>query len=212
MNSNQVAIGVWPHAATSQALLDAMDGIAYLVDAEGRIAAYGRPRWDDFAGHNDGPSLCDARSLLGRPLFDFVAGEDVRAAYRRWMDDLAAGKRDRVTFAFRCDSPDQRRELRLTIHPVRLSVGSVGYLFQSQPISETVRPPMALFDSAGRRADQSLPVVKICSFCADVWQTGSQDAGDWVSAEDYYRQGGTSKVRVSHGICPDCHVRRLVAV
>jgi hypothetical protein len=94
--------------------------------------------------------------------------------------------------------------------------GVVGILCQSLTISETLRPPMNLFDLAAMmRAHAQLmakPMITLCSYCADVaWPPGAADAArTWISAEDYYRRGGTEDVVVSHGVCPDCDERLTV--
>lgn len=77
-------------------------------------------------------------------------------------------------------------------------------LFQSQVVDETLRPPIDLFDPTKlmqlMNANGKLPIITMCSICQRV-QTNEPV---WVEAEEYYQQGGTSKVRVSHGLCPDC--------
>ena len=73
-------------------LLDAMDGIAYAVDAENRIVAVGRRRWDRFAVENGAPEL-RADSIIGRNLFEFVSGPELRQAYRDLADQNRLDRR-----------------------------------------------------------------------------------------------------------------------
>src|SRR4051812_30304 len=118
-------------------LLDAVDGIAYAVDAEHRIVAVGRRRWDRFATENGAPEL-RADRVIGRNLFEFVSGADVKQAYR----DLAArvvASGEPVVVNTRCDSTGVARELRLSIAPLRFGDKRPGLLFQAQIVSETAR-------------------------------------------------------------------------
>jgi hypothetical protein len=66
-------------------ILDAVDGIAYAVDAENRIVAVGRRRWDRFAVENGAPEL-RAEKIIGRNLFEFVSGSEVRQIYSDLAD------------------------------------------------------------------------------------------------------------------------------
>ena len=192
-------------------LLDAVDSIAYAVDADHRIVAVGRRRWDRFAIENGAPEL-SADHVIGRNLFEFVSGSDVKQAYR----DLAArvvASGEPVVVNTRCDSPGVARELRLSVAPLPLADRQKGLLFQAQIVSETARPYLDIFDFKALlealllRGD--LPIVMMCSFCQQVRRPGADDQEDWVTAEEYYRLGGTSRVRISHGLCADCDAVRF---
>jgi hypothetical protein len=109
-----------------------------------------------------------------------------------------------------CDSPELVRELRLSIAPIWMPDGTdAAFLFQSQTISEALRPPIDIFDFARLAtvlgANANHPIITICSFCQRIHPMGTEDESPWVSAEDYYRGGGTSAVRLSHGLCADCY-------
>jgi hypothetical protein len=99
----------------------------------------------------------------------------------------------------------------ITVTPIYAGDTIEGVLWQSLTIGETIRPRLDLFDFAQQRrlaADglKSWPILGMCSYCQDVrFPAGSCDAdGAWISAEDYYHRGGDSRVRISHGLCPDC--------
>jgi hypothetical protein len=190
-------------------VLDALDGIAYAIDADERIVGVGRRRWNNFATENGAPQL-SAESVVSRNLFEFISGEDVREAYRLCTVKSSA-TREPVIVLSRCDSPSVARELRMTIAPLQLTSTVTGFLFHSQTISETVRPPLDIFDfktlKAAFQAEAELPIVTVCSFCQRVCSSRSNDDREWITAEQYYRSGGDSRVRVSHGLCADCHQR-----
>ena len=116
-------------------LLDAMDGIAYAVDAEYRIVAVGRRQWERFAVESGAPEL-RADKIIGRNLFEFMTGPELRQAYRDLADRIASTGEPAV-IAARCDSPGIARELRLSIAPLCLGDKGPGLLFQAQIVSET---------------------------------------------------------------------------
>lgn len=197
-----------------QALLDGMEGIAYVVDRDGMLLACGRNNWSSFARDNGGDAIVDTRSVIGRSILDFIAGEDVVAAYRGYMDRLIDRSIDAVVFSFRCDAPDVRRELWMTIHPIESDGRVAALLFQSIPLDEMPRPPISLFDHEALRTmiddRRSRPIVKLCAYCAEVAKSDGRSAEVWLSAEAYYRDGGEADVRLSHGICPSCHERHVL--
>lgn len=192
-------------------LLEALDGVAYVVGLDGRIRACGSGNWERFAIANDGDTL-DPKSLIGLDLLSIVQGDDVRGTYRAFHEALAAGRRARVGFAFRCDSPEMRRDLWMSISPIRSEGSVVALLYQSIVQAESTRPRMPLFDFAAHSgAGTDIPMILLCSWCQKVrWppgRTATDRDAEWIEAEDYYRRGGTSDVLISHGMCPACFVR-----
>jgi len=199
--------------------IDAVDGIAYAVDAEYRIIAVGRRRWERFAVENSAPEL-RADKIIGRNLFEFMTGPELEKTYRDLADRIFSTG-EPVVIAARCDSPGVARELRLAIAPLRLGDNGTALLFQAQIISETGRPHVAVFDFkallSALKQEADLPVVTMCSYCEQLRRPGSDprsgpgsgDEEDWITAETYYRLGGSSRVRISHGICDDCDATRF---
>lgn len=192
--------------AVRQGLLNALDGICYVADADGQILEIGEPAWSkslqrlNAAGHS-------AASFIGRNLFDIMKGAEVRATYRAIHSAVLRETRPHVSFELRCDSPDVRRVLRMSISALREAGSAPAVLYQSQVLSAVSRPWMSLFDAArivdNVRQDAGLSIVRVCSFCQRV-APQTQNAQEWLPAEDYYRLGGPAEVRVSHGVCPRC--------
>jgi hypothetical protein len=193
--------------------LDAMAGVSYVVAPNGRILRVGK-EWDRFAGNNDSP-LVTSNHVVGRDLFSMIDGESVRDAYRLMHERIIAGSRDVICFTFRCDAPEAKRTMRMAITALRSGKELAALLYQSQLVSEIDRPPLGLF-SASRlyhdgyeRPEPSgppLPQVSICSFChAAAWPLNApRDDREWIAPEVYYARGGSSEIRLSHGICPEC--------
>jgi hypothetical protein len=192
-----------------QPLLDAMDGVSYLVDAHGTILAAGQQGWQRFAEETDSRDLTVA-SVVGKSLFGCLDGGPVRKMYSDMHASVCSGRQSRIAFCYRCDGPSTKREMHMSISGVRDSGASLA-LFQSQVLAEGQRPRMGLF-AYGRQAPASglirTPAL-VCSYChAVAWPPGAnEDICSWIEAEDYYRRGGPEDVMVSHGICPACFDR-----
>jgi hypothetical protein len=133
-----------------------------------------------------------------------ISGDYVRASYRRLHEVAAHGQR-RIAFAFRCDTPDVERRMKMAIGPLRVAGRVVGVLYQATILSERARPPLRFLELRDAldlyAADQS-PIITCCSFCAKIER--GDVSSEWVSPEFYYQTGGSSAVRVSHGVCPNC--------
>lgn len=200
-------------------LLDAIDGVAYVVDVDGVIRTIGATNWQAFARENDVPALEAVDALIGKSLFDFIAGETVRDTYRFFLRELLDGMMDRLTLENRCDAPGLLRLMHMSITPMRNDGEISGFLFQNVLVESFTRPPMAIFAFANQSPDSSAtddrPVVGMCSFCQRIASLpgsdprGAPDANGWEDAEAYYRKGGTSDVRISHAVCDECASRHL---
>lgn len=192
---------------TAQQLLDGMPGPVYVVDGDGRFLLVGRRNWGrQVAG---APGQVDPATLVGRNLFDFICGDDVQDLYRAILRRLRADPSQAYALPYRCDAPGMMREFRLTVSAVD-GEDCPGFLFASQPVQQLQRPPIPLFDYQAHvalLADPSVPVLTICSLCHRVKANPGeeQDPGNWIDPEQYYRDGGSSRVSLSHGLCPDCY-------
>ena len=148
-----------------QPLLDAMDGVSYLVDAHGTILAAGQQGWQRFAEETDSRDLTVA-SVVGKSLFGCLDGGPVRKMYSDMHASVCSGRQSRIAFCYRCDGPSTKREMHMSISGVRDSGASLA-LFQSQVLAEGQRPRMGLF-AYGRQAPASglirTPAL-VCSYC-----------------------------------------------
>jgi hypothetical protein len=191
----------------TQPFLDALDGVSYLVDAEGRLLAMGQPGWDAFAQRN-GAGHIGAQALAGHNLFDAIIGEEVRDSYRNAHRSVLTGERSHIAFEFRCDAPEVKRTMRMAITVLRRPATPAALLYQSQTLSVVSRPWVSLFEPeriAQQLSQESgLPIVRICSLCQRVASPAPPASSFWVEADEYYRMGGPADVRTSHGLCPEC--------
>ena len=197
---------------TESELLECLDGIAYVVDTGARIVAYGQRHWDAFAQVSGARELLKPENVIGLDLREVIQGGAVRAVYLDLIAELAAGRREGFAFSVHCDAPEVERKMRIAMTPVTSRGRTTGVLFQSIYLHSAMRPPLDIFafrePSAVFAHERSLPIVTVCSFCQKVkWGDGPTAVPVWMSAADYYRRGGNSDVRVSHGICDPCMTR-----
>ncbi|WP_029030535.1 hypothetical protein [Salinarimonas rosea] len=195
-----------PAILAADGILSALEGVAFATDDDGTIVAVGGRNWDSALARNGGGAEYGSRAVIGRNMFEVIQGDDVARRYRDWMRALRH-ERDDVAFTFRCDAPHERRELRMAITKVERDGRHAGFLFHSTALSSARRPPIDLFDVeaqlAARRAALEKPHVTLCSFCHAV-HDGVREIGSWLTPEAYYAAGGSSDVRISHGVCPSC--------
>ncbi|MEN3974277.1 hypothetical protein [Emcibacter sp. SYSU 3D8] len=192
------------------ALLNAMDGVAYLTAPDGTILAVGERNWSDFASANGAPQLSTAAAVVGSNLFKQTAGVEVRQVQEHLHREVASGRRVTVTYTYRCDSPGAERLMRMSVTPVMQGGKAGAILYQSVVLKEAPRPPMSLFASRGEgpEAGRDPEIVRLCSYCHDVaWPAEPGSDVEWIEPDEYYRRGGSPDVMISHGICPDCFDR-----
>lgn len=186
---------------TIQAWLNALDGIAYVVDGRWAVLAVGQPHWMESALAGQAPALARGEILIGHSLMDYIHGTKVRAKWTEALEQLALRRQTSIAVPYRCDSPGNARRMHMSLTRLDLPDGVERYLFQSILLEEFTRPPMDIFAPEAMGNDPSLPMVAVCSFCGAVRQS---EEGVWSAPETYYAKGGTSRVRVSHSVCPAC--------
>lgn len=169
---------------------DAEQPLAYSIDADDRVVDVSAA-WDAFASSHGGGHLHSA-DIVGQPLW-LLAPESAP-----FYEPLVARVRERgqsVAFPFRCDTPDRRRLLRMTIGP-----GDDGLVHFTTIVLEVQRRPAIRLDTAANRPGG--PILTMCSWCKRV----GSDAG-WVEIEDAVSQfalAGGAYPAVTHGICAEC--------
>jgi len=146
----------------------------------------------------------EAGTSLGRSLWDYVAGHEMkklqRLLIRRVRDEVGD-----VELPFRCDGPGVRRAMNIRI--VARPGGRV-VLFSARLRSEEARDlPQRLLDPSTPRSEGTL---EMCGWC-DRFEVD----GEWVEVEEAARRLGLFNQpelpALSHGICPDCHEMLLAA-
>jgi hypothetical protein len=164
------------------------------IDTDERIVSVNED-WLQFAAENRWPN--SAEELCGTPLMRYISGLDVQYIYKLLIERARAHPSP-ITFNYRCDSPDCRRTLRMTI---RHEPKTDTVEFRSWALRLEPRPIVELLDTElDYRASDML---YICSWCKRV-----QVNQKWLEVEKAVRELGLFAdeplPRMSHGICPQC--------
>lgn len=177
--------------------------IQYRIDSRDRITSVS-PRWLDFATENGAPDLTP-EAVIGRPLWDFVSGVEVRQVYHMLFATVRNGRR-LASIPFRCDSPGVRRfmEMDLSVlsdHEIRIQ----ARLIRSEARRMVSFPVSAATGSGGW--------LRSCSWCRRFHLYQSR----WAEIDETVRRLKLLEVEVppsiTYGICPDCErqVRSTIA-
>ena len=165
----------------------------YRVDMEDHIV-FVNDAWRHFAEENCAEGLCDS-SILGRSLWEFISDPETRGIYQMLFHRVRQYG-SVLQLPFRCDAPDERRHMRLTLtrgqdNGIELSVSTLRH----EP-----RPAVSLLDPAVPRAEQ---LLHICSWCKRVEVEGQWlEVEDAVSALQLFEHAPVPGL--SHGICHYC--------
>jgi hypothetical protein len=166
--------------------------LTYVIDDHDRLVRVDQGFYR-FAAEN---GWAGADSSLGRSLWDFVAGEEMRKL-QRMLVRRVRGEAGRVELPFRCDSPGVRREMDIQIVP---SAAGTLVQFQARLRSEETREFQPLLDPEARRGTD---LIEMCGWCDRFWVDG-----EWVEVEEAATRlklfQRSEAPMVSHGVCPDC--------
>jgi hypothetical protein len=162
--------------------------VLYRVDRHDSIVAVGGA-WDTFAEANGG-----LPGVVGRSLWDFVDGEDVRGVWQLLLRHVRA-RQAALSFLYRCDAPGVPRLMQMELSPD--ARGAVSFR------STFVRIAEGPFFVGEWAADDARPPVTVCGWCGRVRADG------WVTPDCAAEQLGLATPdaewpRLSHGICDTC--------
>jgi hypothetical protein len=177
-----------------------VEALSYAIDEQDHLIRADEGYYR-FAAEN---GWGEAATSLGRSLWDYVAGDDMkklqRMLVRRIRDEVGS-----VELPFRCDGPGVRREMKIRIVA---RPGGRAVLFSARLRSEEEREEsQPLLDSAVPRSEDTLTM---CGWC-DRFEVD----GEWVEVEEAARRlelfNRPELPALSHGICPDCNEMLLAA-
>jgi hypothetical protein len=164
----------------------------YRVDAEFRICSVNEA-WHRFYKENgDGRS---PQAFVGDLLFEHISSAEMRDLYRKIFARVARSGAP-MTFPFRCDSQDVKREMEMTVS----TSSQGGFDFQNRIIHIERFPP-------GTQTASALPeMLCVCGWCDRV-----KVEGQWIelplamSVLNPFSR--TQTPQISHGICSECNQR-----
>jgi len=178
-----------------------VDALSYAIDGEDRLVRVDEGFYR-FAEENgwDGAADC-----LGRSLWDFVAGEQVKKVQRLLVRRVRDGVRD-VRLPFRCESPESIREMEIRID----ATGSRRLVLFSATLTyeEDREQPQPLYDADAPRSESDF--LAMCAWCDRFLVSG-----EWVEVEEAARRLELFRRPrmpvLNHGICPQCSRQLLAA-
>jgi hypothetical protein len=170
--------------------------VTYRVDRNDAITDVS-PNWASFARTNEWGSQLPPEKVVGHPVWSFIQDGEVRHLYALLFRKVRAGHQI-GPISFRCDSPMERRYLRLLLSPI--VDGAI--MIRSVTVRTEQRPRIALLDASAPRSGN---FVRICSMCKRI----AVHPDEWVVTEE-----GVSRLllfeaeqipQLTHGVCPDCY-------
>jgi hypothetical protein len=167
--------------------------LAYAIDADDRIREIAGT-WDEFAIDNAAPGLLRDR-VLGTALLDHVTGPEVRQLTRMLLDRARRGPTRDIDF--RCDSPGERRYLRMRLS----SLPSNGVRIETTLLRSAPRASRNILDVGSARSDELLVA---CSWCVKIKLPDGRfvEIDEAVDAMGLFGDGAIP--RLTHGICSAC--------
>lgn len=152
--------------------------------------------WQSFAQDNLGARTLYTENIIGSSLWDHIRDSETKHLYEVILQKVRKSNRQ-VTFSFRCDSPDKRRFLTLSVIP--LKDGFVDFISQTIKIEQ--RKPVELLRSDIERSDEK---IRICSMCKKI----AISETDWKEVEPAIQELKLFEKDVlpqfTHGICQSC--------
>jgi hypothetical protein len=174
--------------------------LTYAIDHDDRLVKVD----EGYYRFGEENGWAEVGASLGRSLWDFVAGDELKKLQRMLLRRLRSEVRS-VELPFRCDGPDVRREMNIRI--VAHSSGRV-VLFAAFMRSEEARDSsQPMLDPTAPRGGETLTMCGWCDrFLID---------GEWVEIEV-----AAARLRlfqrpelpaIDHDICADCSQMLLAA-
>ena len=166
----------------------------YRVDADDKIV-WVDEYWLAFAKENGASALTEAR-VIGRPIWDFVAG-DVTLGLFRELHRRVRSSHNPVLLPFRCDSPSLKRFMQLKI----VSEEAGGLFYESVLVRVEPQGFLAALDAERPRCHSFLTM---CSCC----KRALLEPVGWLELEDIAARLGIFDApevpELRYTVCPEC--------
>lgn len=174
--------------------------VSYTLDRNNRIVDIGG-EWDHFAVENDARNLVTP-NVLGRSINEFIIGDATRM-FLFTMLDCSRLLAKPLTRAYRCDSPQWRRFMEMTLEPTPHGVVELRHqLLRVEPTNHSITFTVA---PTGSRHE----FVNRCSICNRL-----RLQNRWLEADEAAHWGllaKTGECPVIYGVCETCQKTALPA-
>lgn len=166
----------------------------HIIDAEDKIISID-DNWIKFASENNFRNF-DPNSVIGRNLFDFISGLEVKQIYRILVGRVR-NTGNPCVLLYRCDSPYLIRYMQMTIKPMQ----NKHVLFENELIEVQERQPVSINYDETDPSENSFLVM--CSWCKKI-----KSDDEWVDMEMYLNLNqflnNEINLRITHGVCGEC--------
>lgn len=167
----------------------------YIVDGRDRIVSVNE-KWLPFAEENQAAESCHPSSIIDQSIWKFVDGSETKHLYGIIMKQVRENEVP-VSFPFRCDAPNMRRYLNLTISPLKQG----ALQFTSTVTREEARDTVALLASDTPRSDRW---VRMCSMCKkmEVSERRWEEVETAIIEMKLFDKHPLPNI--THGLCQEC--------
>jgi hypothetical protein len=172
------------------------DSFTYRIDNTDTIVSVS-DNWGSFADANAWSSSLRPENVVGHKLWDFIQDIETRHLYQEVFKRARRGTPCRA-IPFRCDSPTERRYLKLVAKA--LSDGSIhitSTILRTEP-----RSSVSLLEE---NTPRSTDMVTVCSMCKKIKVAPRQ----WAEIEEglaLLRLFEAEEMpRLTHGLCHPCY-------
>jgi hypothetical protein len=177
-----------------------------ITDLNEAFAAFAKENWRPDFKRTD---------LVGKSLLSQITDPATKHLYSILLERLRETNQP-LTLPYRCDSPDIKRYMEMTITPA--TDGIVEW--NSRILNEEPRPPVPLLDIRQERHEKWLRVCSWCKRCSvPEWlaeQVDSPPAESWIELEELMPLlGGLASAgmpMITHTACPDCYEKVLSSI
>jgi len=166
----------------------------YWVNQADRIVEVNQD-WRDFAAENKAEKLT-SDEVIGASIWGFICDIQTEHLYRAMLQKVRETGVS-ITVPFRCDAPDRRRFMQLTISRLNESVLELS----SRILRQERREPVRLMAVSASRSAQT---IVCCGWCKKI----KLPSNAWVEVEDAIQKLNLFDAPllpgITHGICPTC--------
>lgn len=155
---------------------------------------YANDDWYDFAKENEAGYLVADR-MYGQSLWNFIIDPETINLYQTIFHKVRKNNTV-LTLPFRCDSPELRRYMKLTIAKMDSGIQLTGRVLKLEK-----RDKVLLFDAHAKRTNKTL---RICAWCKKV-----EVEGNWHEVETVIERlklfQKTKLPQLDHVMCNNCY-------
>lgn len=173
-----------------------LEKLSYTVDKNDRLIEFSS-NWDEAAREGGAPQLF-ASDIVGEPLKSFVVG-DASRAYVDMVFGFARLKQKPVIKTYRCDTPEFKRNMKMTLIP-KLN-GDVETVHEVVSV-ERWEHIVGIYDSMPQETSREVKIYDRCSVCNDMFYEDK-----WLTQDDIAVLNPSFEKEpmwVTYTVCPFC--------